>query len=370
MTSSYLYPTANPSPSLPSLHKLRYPHSRSTPPPSGSHVSAGRKTYQQDRPLFYHHPETSISLFAVADGHGTPTDGHIVSNHIHENLIDFLAERNLFHDIHSSCAPDRLCDAVAELDIACLAVTSRARVYAGSTLCLVLWDRLRGVGLVGNVGDSRAVLVTHNGVRPLTRDHVPEAKGEKERIEENGGWVVGGALNGYICMSRALGDEDLKGHRNKTSFGGDTQGMTFGERLFVGDAEVTRLDMTEEVLGLVVATDGVWGKMSNEGVGQVVRAGVNRGYGVGDLATLLVKKALGKGSKDNCSVVLGLLGVEEGWEGSDGSPKDITRIARVGLRGFRQNRWSGFRWREKLRGKRKTVQAEKDSESSVKLVGF
>ena len=61
-----------------------------------------------------------------------------------------------------------------------------------------------------NIGDSRAVLGRSNEVLRLTRDHKATDLEEQERIKIAGGAVVAGRVNGFISVSRALGDWCIK----------------------------------------------------------------------------------------------------------------------------------------------------------------
>lgn len=311
------------------------------PPFTGAHTTPGKCTYQHDRFLIHH--TTRVSLFAVADGHGRPTNGHIVADHICQNVVRLLEAHGLFSDIASSDASARLQKAIAELDTRCLDMTASLRVYAGSTLCLVLYDRVNNVCLVANVGDSRVVMVKDKGVCALSRDHVPTDKDEQARIKLAGGWVVGGMLNGYVSMSRALGDEDLKGHRNMTKFG-DAEKRKFGKRLFIGEAEIGKWEIENGDMALVVASDGVWGKLSNQAVGEVVRDAVGKGKEVGDIARAVVKKATGKGSRDNVTAVVGVVFGNDTDSDGTGSPGDVM-ISSMGKRkmlgSVLRGRWRG-----------------------------
>jgi len=62
---------------------------------------------------------------------------------------------------------------------------------------------------VGNVGDSRAMLLSRKSFTPylaLTKDHKPANKKEKDRIKKAGGTVVENRLLGALSVSRAFGD--------------------------------------------------------------------------------------------------------------------------------------------------------------------
>lgn len=276
-----------------------------TLPCAGAHSTSGKPTYQQDRHVIQHTAHSS--LYLVADGHGSPTAGHIVAEHCAKLLPSLLTSRGLLSEPHRPEAPSQLRAAIAELDQSAIDVTSALRVYAGSTLCLVL--HAASHLLVANVGDSRAVLISSRGSRALSTDHVCTLPKERARIEAAGGWIVGGLLNGHISMSRAIGDDDLKGHRNLTPFEAPdgTKGHRFRESLFVANADVTRATVGANDLVAVVASDGVWGKLSNEAVAAVVREQLSKGRSAQETARAVVRKAIAKGSRDNVTTVVALL---------------------------------------------------------------
>lgn len=196
-------------------------------------------------------------------------------------------------------------NAIRELDRSAISVTSAARVYAGSTLCAVL--RVGKSLYTANVGDSRALVIQANGdVRQITTDHVCSHPAEKARIEKAGGIVVGGLLNGYISMSRAIGDDDLKAHRNITPFPFNS-GKKFADSLFTGEADVVSHRIQPTDIAIVVASDGVWGSISNTDVANVVRNEIRKERDVNTIAKAVVKRAISKGSKDNATAVVAFL---------------------------------------------------------------
>ncbi|KAK6158532.1 hypothetical protein DH2020_005846 [Rehmannia glutinosa] len=85
----------------------------------------------------------------------------------------------------------------------------RGRVtFSGSTAVAVVLTENHIV--VGNCGDSRAVLYRGGRVVPLTFDHKPDRADEKARIQASGGRVFytdTARVEGVLAMSRAIEDE-------------------------------------------------------------------------------------------------------------------------------------------------------------------
>lgn len=273
------------------------------------------------------------TIYAVADGHGSADTGHLVSDYCAHHLSSVLcahgASRNDDDDAMSPTphVEQRVVAALKQLDNQSIRVTTAKRLYAGSTLCAVL--RFDAHLIVANVGDSRAILLTAPSPPPLSspsshhqdtqghgsrkctvtqlsRDHVCTDARERARIEGAGGIVVGNLLNGYISMSRALGDDDLKAHRNITDYP-IAPSRTLDAAVFTGDAEVTRHAICPRDLVVVVASDGVWNAMDNHDVRRVVCKALAAGADARRAAEMVVRRALAKRSRDNVTVVVGLL---------------------------------------------------------------
>ncbi|KAJ7569935.1 hypothetical protein O6H91_01G100900 [Diphasiastrum complanatum] len=160
--------------------------------------------------------------------------------------------------------------------------------------------------IVGNCGDSRAVLSRGGQAIALSIDHKPDREDEMARVEAAGGRVIfwnDYRVLGVLAMSRAIGDRYLKPY-------------------IIAEPEVTCTARTPEDECLILASDGLWDVLSNEAACKIARrclAG-RRFTNTGDslsgttedipdspavtAAALLTKVALSKGSSDNISVVV------------------------------------------------------------------
>jgi len=113
--------------------------------------------------------------------------------------------------------------------------------------------------ICANVGDSRTVMRRSNGtVVPLSYDHKPTNKEEKARIQESGGFVEFGRVNGSLALSRAFGDV---GYKNNSSMPQERQAVIALPDIIRQKVQLSKIDGFEFVL---VACDGVWDVMSNE----------------------------------------------------------------------------------------------------------
>ena len=60
---------------------------------------------------------------------------------------------------------------------------------------------------VANVGDSRAVLCTKGIAERMTYEHKATDKAEIKRVEQEGGEIFLGRVQGILAISRAFGDK-------------------------------------------------------------------------------------------------------------------------------------------------------------------
>ena len=82
----------------------------------------------------------------------------------------------------------------------------------GCTSCVVLITQEEI--FCANAGDSRCVLTTEQtSSYALSEDHKPENEDELIRMENAGGTVEDGGINGNLALSRSIGDLDYKQNR-------------------------------------------------------------------------------------------------------------------------------------------------------------
>ncbi|KDP22158.1 hypothetical protein JCGZ_25989 [Jatropha curcas] len=156
--------------------------------------------------------------------------------------------------------------------------------------------------VVANCGDSRAVLCRAGVAVPLSVDHKPDRPDELERVEAAGGRIInwnGPRVLGVLATSRSIGDQYLK-------------------PFVISKPEVTVKERTENDEFLILASDGLWDAISNEVACQIVRRclsgrmrrksqEISSKGRAAEAATLLVELAIGRGSKDNVSVIVVVL---------------------------------------------------------------
>lgn len=139
--------------------------------------------------------------------------------------------------------------------------------YVGATCCICLITEDHFV--IGNAGDSRAVLCRGGQAVALSEDHKPTDPGEKQRIVKAHGWVeeirhqtgTQYRVNGNLNLSRALGDLEYKKDR---TIGPEAQ-------IISGCPDVEFFSRTPQDEFIVICCDGVWDVKTNQEVVNFVR---------------------------------------------------------------------------------------------------
>ncbi|CAM9319592.1 unnamed protein product [Ascophyllum nodosum] len=222
--------------------------------------------------------DSSMSFFAVYDGHG----GRGTVDFVSSRLEDILAEE-LKADDDASIAT-RISRAYAMTD-----VESReaAVITSGATAvtCLLKADADGRVTLYSaNIGDSRAVLARGGKAVRLTYDHKAEDASERERVMAAGGFVLRNRVLGILAVSRSFGNQGMK-------------------EFVTSSPHISETSVSSNCPFLILACDGVWDVFTDDdAVSFVTRALTVKVEA--DVADALLQEALDRGSTDNITVVI------------------------------------------------------------------
>jgi len=223
--------------------------------------------------------ESSVSLFAVYDGHaGADCAAFLRSNLLpacYENAKEILADP----DAELRCA-------FKDLD---RQFCSRPNANSGSTAVMSLVERDETTGLPRNIifantGDSRGVIVRKSGkIKTMTSDHTADRADERERVKNEGGFIDHASrpprVQLVLAMTRAFGNPSMK-------------------PFVTAEPEVTKRKLRKDDMYLCLATDGLWDVITAEQVGEYLL-----GYGANKGVRKLAQLAIERGSDDNVTVL-------------------------------------------------------------------
>jgi len=141
----------------------------------------------------------------------------------------------------------------------------------------------------GNVGDSRTIIVGSSEALRISYDHKAKDLNEQKRVKEEKGVILRNRLYGHLAITRSLGDFEMK------------ESIT----CLSNKPHITKTEIKESDAYIVMASDGVWDVFEDKEVFNVTHSTEfqNLKGNDKDLAKLLVKKSVERGSKDNISCI-------------------------------------------------------------------
>eukprot|EP00456_Euglypha_rotunda_P024129 TRINITY_DN1983_c0_g1_i12.p1 TRINITY_DN1983_c0_g1~~TRINITY_DN1983_c0_g1_i12.p1 ORF type:complete len:405 (+),score=27.10 TRINITY_DN1983_c0_g1_i12:84-1217(+) len=241
-----------------------------------------------------------LSYFGVFDGHGG------------EKASNFTSER-LHHILFSTDDPKKPANIMASvLKVDEEFLLKKNDRKQGTTAVFAIVEPLpeseqkkkKNEGgfkvTVGNLGDSRALLVRSTGrFLPLTKDHKPDNFLEKQRVEAAGGSVSFHRVDGDLAVSRAIGDWTFKNATDRK----------VDEQKVIAVPEVT-VAIARPGDSLLLCCDGLFERLTSKQVAGFIYREVTSErqpeefLDPADIAARLLELSLRCGSGDNMSAVL------------------------------------------------------------------
>ncbi|PHT48583.1 hypothetical protein CQW23_12791 [Capsicum baccatum] len=223
------------------------------------------------------------AFFGVFDGHGGAKAAEFAAKNLGRNIINEVALRS----------EEGLEEAVKEGYLTTDEEFLKLNANGGS--CCVTALVQNGELIVSNAGDCRAVMSRGGVAEALTVDHRPSRQDEMERIQRLGGYVDScrgvWRIQGSLAVSRGIGDSRLK-------------------RWVIAEPETNVLTIQPECEFLILASDGLWEKVSNQEAVELLRpfcVGVDNQQPL-SACKKLVDLAVARGSSDDITAMLIQLG--------------------------------------------------------------
>uniref|UniRef100_A0A2M4ANN3 protein-serine/threonine phosphatase n=1 Tax=Anopheles triannulatus TaxID=58253 RepID=A0A2M4ANN3_9DIPT len=201
--------------------------------------------------------DPGTSFFAVYDGHGGAKVAQYAGMHLHKYIT-----RRAEYGTDLKVALQR---GFLDLDEAMFNIDDLREQMSGSTAVVVLIKENQL--FCANAGDSRAIASVNGRLDVLSFDHKPMNATEMERIRNAGGYVEYNRVNGYLALSRALGDFGLKRNQEKKP----------EEQMVTAFPDVEEREVTEDWDFLVIACDGIWDVLSSQSVLEFVQDEIAQG---------------------------------------------------------------------------------------------
>lgn len=206
-----------------------------------------------------------VSLYALFDGHGH--QGKAVAELVKNCTVEILGKH-----LSSDKSPEGVTAAFAALDEK-VAGSGEEVVEAGCSATLVVYDRSNKSLLVGNVGDTKAVVGSGSGnaldAKIVTEEHLPGIPSEKSRIIAAGGQV---RATDDVQLGELGGQRVWKGDTDKPGLPlsrclGDTLAKECG---VISMPSIKQLTLGANDRFLVLGSGGVWKVFSPQEVVDIV----------------------------------------------------------------------------------------------------
>ncbi|KAG7645399.1 putative protein phosphatase 2C 2 [Arabidopsis thaliana] len=222
------------------------------------------------------------AIFGVYDGHGGPTAAEFAAKNLCSNILgEIVGGRN----------ESKIEEAVKRGYLATDSEFLKEKNVKGGSCCVtaLISD---GNLVVANAGDCRAVLSVGGFAEALTSDHRPSRDDERNRIESSGGYVDTfnsvWRIQGSLAVSRGIGDAHLK-------------------QWIISEPEINILRINPQHEFLILASDGLWDKVSNQEAVDIARPfckGTDQKRKPLLACKKLVDLSVSRGSLDDISVML------------------------------------------------------------------
>ncbi|KAL7200256.1 hypothetical protein ACSBR1_032224 [Camellia fascicularis] len=214
---------------------------------SGSFADIGSRRYVEDEHIriddlsahlgsffVFHKPS---AFYGVFDGHG----GSEAAAYVRKNVLRFFSEDAKF----PQTSKNSLRKAFLLADLALADDCSVSSSSGTTALAALILGRYL---MVANVGDRRAVLCRKGIAIEMSHDHRPNYASEQMRVEELGGYIDDGYINGVLSVTRAMGDWDMKCPR--------------GSSLpLIAEPEFCQVVLTKDDEFLIIGCDGIQATM-------------------------------------------------------------------------------------------------------------
>ncbi|CAK9164189.1 unnamed protein product [Ilex paraguariensis] len=228
--------------------------------------------------------DSKQAFFGVFDGHGGALAAEFAAEKLDKYILDEVGKRD------ENEIEEAVKDGYLKTDTEFLKGELR-----GGSCCVTVLIR-RGNLVVSNAGDCRAVMSRGGIAEALTSDHRPSRNDEKDRIETLGGYVdccSNGVwrIQGSLAVSRGIGDRHLK-------------------QWITAEPETKILRIKSDHEFLILASDGLWDKVTNQEAVDITRAmclGIDKPEPL-SACKKLVDLSVSRGSADDISVMLIQLG--------------------------------------------------------------
>jgi protein phosphatase 2C family protein 2/3 len=224
-----------------------------------------------------------LGLYAIFDGHG----GFKCAEWMEESLPSFISNTEYWKKEQYA---DALKQGFLDAEKAFLERAISIRDPTGTCVLMSLFHNKTKTVYIANVGDSRAVLSRGGKAIDLSRDHKADSAKELSRINQKGGRVVNGRVNGLLAVARSLGDKEMKIGKNKGPV--------------TPYPEISKVEITSDDEFIILASDGLYDVFSSQEAVNFVHSHLQHHQDLNVIVEKLVREAASKGSEHDITTII------------------------------------------------------------------
>ncbi|WOL01582.1 putative protein phosphatase 2C 74 [Canna indica] len=221
--------------------------------------------------------DSKQAFFGVFDGHGGRAAVDFVSEKLGKNILSALDELSKTNQENQTQLAIKAGYLTTDRDFLAQGVSS------GACAATVLVKE--GELHAANVGDCRVVMSRNGVAEALTEDHRAAREDERERIENSGGLMTcrNGVwrVHGSLAVSRAIGDLSMK-------------------QWIISEPDTKRIHLTPDCEFLILASDGLWDKVTNQEAVDVISKQSNCTKSCKEL----IEMSCRRGNRDDITVMV------------------------------------------------------------------
>jgi serine/threonine protein phosphatase PrpC len=235
----------------------------------------GGRKYMEDRIAHakYSGIIFQVQIYAIFDGHGGSDVATYLQNTLHIAIIQGIRQfETTFYNVEKSKIITEIITQIKNI-IREVFLKTDQEIYglseqnilskAGSTAIVGIYVKSETILFpetlfIANLGDSRAILFCSNRVIFSTLDHKPTQSSELKRIEQAGGYILNGRVDGKLSLSRAFGDYNFK-NNHVSNFKYASTESKVSPLPDISAIDISTIDISKNCnIYLMLASDGFW----------------------------------------------------------------------------------------------------------------
>lgn len=226
-----------------------------------------------------------MSFVCIFDGHS----GSGSCEFLYQRVVNTLfSDPNFYHDTEKT-----LLMGFKTLEEMLLKKLNEDDDTSGSTAICGIYNGVTNTLTLAYVGDSMCVVSVNRKAVEVTKMHRINNSSEKQRIDEAGGIIINHRVNGVLAVTRAFGDSQFKSSTKDQP-----------SKVVIAEPEIYVGKVTESYDFAIFASDGLWDVMTPQAAVNFVWNLRLKNEDLSVIPSLMIKKALNKGSVDNVTVII------------------------------------------------------------------